>query len=487
MQWFQKLNTFAKLMIAFGILGVILAASGWLAVTQLGTMQSNTDAIYKDQLLPLVALSDIQDDVQRIRQDTFHMLAAADASEVRRLMESARALDQDIAERINHLFGQTTGEEERTKLAHFQEAAADYKRDREQKLYPPLLAGKREVANQAAADLASKYEAAVKSLKEVIQGNQQRALRQYEASEAVYRSSRITLLTLVVVGLIVGQLIAVLLARSASKRVGHAIAAINANAQTLASSSQELTSVSQQMAANAEQTAAQANVASAAAEQVSKSVTTISTGTEEMGASIKEIAKSANEAARVATTAVKVADRTNSTVAKLGESSAEIGNVIKVITSIAEQTNLLALNATIEAARAGEAGKGFAVVANEVKELAKQTAKATEDIGQKIEAIQTDTKGAVEAIAQIGDIINQINDLQNTIASAVEEQTVTTGEISRNISEAAKGSNEIAQNVVGVAEAARSTTEGAGNTKTSADELSKIALDLQKLVSQFKF
>jgi methyl-accepting chemotaxis protein len=265
------------------------------------------------------------------------------------------------------------------------------------------------------------------------------------------------------------------------------VAKIAQTAQVLAGASQELTAVSQQMAANAEETATQANVASAAAEQVSKNVATVSTGTEEMGASIREIAKSANEAARVATSAVKVADRTNATVAKLGESSAEIGNVVKVITSIAQQTNLLALNATIEAARAGEAGKGFAVVANEVKELAKQTARATEDISGKIEAIQTDTKGAVEAIGQIGKIINQINDIQNTIASAVEEQTATTGEISRNVAEAAQGSNEIAQNISGVAQAARSTTEGAANTKSSADDLSRIALDLQKLVSQFKY
>jgi methyl-accepting chemotaxis protein len=258
-------------------------------------------------------------------------------------------------------------------------------------------------------------------------------------------------------------------------------------AQALASASRQLTAVSQQMAANAEETATQANVASAAAEEVSKNVTTVSTGAEEMGASIKEIAKNATEAAKVATAAVKVAEKTNTTVAKLGESSAEIGNVIKVITSIAQQTNLLALNATIEAARAGEAGKGFAVVANEVKELAKQTAKATEDISRKIEAIQGDTKGAVEAIGQIGKIINQINDIQNTIASAVEQQTATTGEISRNVSEAAKGSNEIAQNVSGVAQAARSTTEGASDTKKSADELSKMAFDLQKLVGQFKY
>lgn len=263
--------------------------------------------------------------------------------------------------------------------------------------------------------------------------------------------------------------------------------ALEQTAQALASASRELIAVSQQMASNAEETAAQANVASAAATQVSQNVTTVSTGAEEMGASIREIAKSANEAARVATSAVKVAEKTNATVAKLGESSAEIGNVIKVITSIAQQTNLLALNATIEAARAGEAGKGFAVVANEVKELAKQTAKATEDISRKIEAIQTDTKGAVVAIEQIGKIINQINDIQNTIASAVEEQTATTGEISRNVTEAAKGSNEIAQNIAAVAQAARSTTEGASDTKRSADDLSKMAYDLQQIVSQFKY
>lgn len=263
-------------------------------------------------------------------------------------------------------------------------------------------------------------------------------------------------------------------------------AALENTVQSLASAAQELTSVSQQMAANSEETAAQASVVSAAAEQVSRNVGTVACATEEMGASIKEIAKNANEAARVATTAVKVAEKTNATVSKLGESSAEIGNVIKVITSIAQQTNLLALNATIEAARAGEAGKGFAVVANEVKELAKQTAKATEDIGRKIEAIQADTKSSVDAIGQIGTIIGRINDIQSTIASAVEEQTATTAEISRNVGEAALGSREIAQNVMGVAQAARSTTEGAANTKASAEELARMAVELQHLVTKLE-
>ncbi len=269
--------------------------------------------------------------------------------------------------------------------------------------------------------------------------------------------------------------------------IGEQIRETAQNAVVLASASEELMAVSQQVAGNAEETATQANVVSAASEQVSTNVSSVASAAEEMQASIREIARHANESAKVARNAVSVAESTNETVKKLGESSQEIGNVIKVITSIAQQTNLLALNATIEAARAGEAGKGFAVVANEVKELAKQTAKATEEIGRKIEAIQADTKGAVEAIGEIGAIINQINGISNSIAAAVEEQTVTTNEIGRSVTEGAKGVEEIARNISAVAQAARNTSQGVGEAAKAVRELSQVASRLQAMVSRFQF
>jgi len=264
-------------------------------------------------------------------------------------------------------------------------------------------------------------------------------------------------------------------------KTGREVAHISAG---VAGAADGLTAASQQMKESAEETSNQAHMVSTGADQVNRNLQTVVTGTEQMSGSIREIAKNAHESAKMATEAVKVAEDTNGIMGKLGESSGEIGQVTKVITSIAQQTNLLALNATIEAARAGEAGKGFAVVANEVKELAKQTAKATEDIARKIEAIQGNTKGALNAIGQITQVIRQVNDVSNTIAAAVEEQNATTNEMSRNVGEAARISGEITGSIARVAEAANRTTEGAGEALKAAEELSKMSAGLRALVER---
>jgi methyl-accepting chemotaxis protein len=264
------------------------------------------------------------------------------------------------------------------------------------------------------------------------------------------------------------------------------VQSMRGTAEQVAAASQELSATSQQITSNSEEMTAQAKVVSDAGGQVNTNLQTLSSGAEEMNATIGEIAKNATEAARVAGEAVTAAEAANQTVARLGSSSAEIGKVVEVITSIAQQTNLLALNATIEAARAGEAGKGFAVVANEVKELAKQTAKATEEISGKITVIQENTTGAVNAIGGIRGVIDKISQISTTIATAVEEQSATTGEMARNVTEAAHGASTIASNIAGVAQAAQDTSTNVGEAQIATQHLAGMASELRELVGRFK-
>ncbi|GIJ68171.1 hypothetical protein Voc01_030880 [Virgisporangium ochraceum] len=353
------------------------------------------------------------------------------------------------------------------------------------------------------------------------------AVRNADTAKTVYNSNRILSLSLLLVGLAVALGLGFVIARSIVRsltrvretcealaandltrttgltsrdetgQMGRALDAavvslrgtvgtIDESASSLASASEQMSSTSAQIAESASTASIRAQAVSAAAEQISRSVDTVSAGSEEMGASIREISQNAAEAARVASEAVSVTQSTSATMGKLGESSAEIGNVVKVITSIAEQTNLLALNATIEAARAGDAGKGFAVVASEVKDLAQETARATEDIARRVQTIQADTEGAVTAIEEIAQVIARISDYQTTIASAVEQQTATTAEMNRSVSEAATGTAEISESIIEVAQAAARTSDGVGETQTATSELARMSSQLSSLVAGFR-
>ncbi|WP_436648354.1 methyl-accepting chemotaxis protein [Actinoplanes sp. URMC 104] len=261
---------------------------------------------------------------------------------------------------------------------------------------------------------------------------------------------------------------------------------IGRDADALAGAAGELSAVAGQISEAAHRTDQQSATASAEADEISRNVQSVAAGSEQMGLAIREISRNTSESAQIAAIAVSEAARATDTVRQLGDSSAEIGNVIKLITSIAEQTNLLALNATIEAARAGEAGKGFAVVASEVKDLAQETARATEDIGTRVAAIQQDTGGAVEVISRISEVIAQINDFQTTIASAVEQQTATTGEMSRSIAEVANGSARIASSISDVSTASAEAVQGVEQTRQASDGVARTADELRALVGSFR-
>ncbi|MBB4265757.1 methyl-accepting chemotaxis protein [Roseospira visakhapatnamensis] len=255
--------------------------------------------------------------------------------------------------------------------------------------------------------------------------------------------------------------------------------------ETVTAAATELQSTAESMASIAEEANSQATTVAAASEQASSNVQTVASAAEELSASIGEIGRQVQQSNDIARTAADEAARTNEVVSGLADAAQKIGEVVSLITDIADQTNLLALNATIEAARAGDAGKGFAVVANEVKSLASQTAKATEEIGQQIGAVQTETQTAVSAIESIATIIGSINEVTSTIASAVEQQNAATQEIARNVQQASVGTNEVSQTIVGVTDAARETGAAADSVLQASNSLGEQSVALRSMVQRF--
>jgi methyl-accepting chemotaxis protein len=524
-----------KLGLGFGVILALTVLSAMLAYVKASAMKEIQDRTTAVRMPTIKALTDLQRDLNQAQSKGRQAVLAGNESE--RWEAANKIFDSDWEEiakdvaRLDELSPKWSLQANRDRLADVKKQLPALREVQEAAMKHAVVSERDAVikAGNEFADKATPITEAMKApLGEVADSNDKLLQEETEEMNAESRSMNLTMAITTFAALGIGIFVAVSLSRGiagatqsllvqaeaiaagdltredlkvrSQDELGDLTTAINKmsgslksiilsiseNAMQVASASEELNSTSQQITANSEETSAQADVVSKAAQSVSQNLQTVATGAEEMGASIKEIAKNATEAAKVATSAVKVAETTTVTVSKLGDSSTEIGQVIKVITSIAQQTNLLALNATIEAARAGEAGKGFAVVANEVKELAKETARATEDISRKIEAIQTDTKAAVDAIASISGVIHQINDISSTIATAVEEQNATTNEMSRNVSEAANGSGEITSNIARVAEAAQGTTRGATDTQKASQQLVETSTQLRRLVEQFK-
>lgn len=271
-----------------------------------------------------------------------------------------------------------------------------------------------------------------------------------------------------------------------SEKIRSVVSRVAASTRQLASSAEALSLSSQRMRVNSEETTEKATAVSASTEETTRNVAQVAAAVQQMFATIKEISRDVQDAKRITNQAVARAESANGTIARLNGSSDEIGRVIKVIGAIAEQTNLLALNAAIEAARAGEAGKGFSVVANEVKNLAKQTAKSTEEIGQLVLAIQENTREAVRAIAEIGEIIGQTNGTCEAVAATMEQQMATVSEVDRSVTEVSSEMGGVVRNISQAAVAAQGTTGEAAEVLAASKDLAAMAAELEALIKEFK-
>jgi methyl-accepting chemotaxis protein len=524
-RWLADRPFSTKILLILVLLGAVATGIGALSITRMSALSADAESIYDHGLVPVQRIDQVMLDIAKARRAVLNHTVSSTAQTRTKYEDDIKKYDAELAA---DLATYRAGAVDPAAVDQITTWWAEYQKLRDEQMLPASRANRvaevERVRDTVAAPITAKIEKLITEL-----AAREAATARHQVAEArdEYAAGRTITLGVLVAGVVLSTLFGLYVSRGivsrvrrvayvadgiaegdltrssevdcrdevgamaarldqATARLHRTVSRIGDNSHSLAGSAEELSTISAEISGNAEQASSRAEMVSGAAEQVSSNIATVAAASEEMTASIREIAGSATDAAGVARGAVDVAESANATVSKLGQSSTEIGKIVNVITSIAEQTNLLALNATIEAARAGEAGKGFAVVASEVKDLAQETAKATEEISSRITAIQTDTGAAVEAIRQIAEVIEKINGYSATIASAVEEQTATTTEIGRSVSEAASGATDIAGNITGVASAAQSTSEGVAQTRQAAEELARMSGELREVVGSFR-
>jgi methyl-accepting chemotaxis protein len=524
----RNLPVAQKLFVSFGVLCLLMIGVGTIGLVEVDAANDRLAEVGNDNLRAAGLLGEVRADVQELRVLTASLILHSPAADPGNIEQAVKRKDAEVDEAWSKYRDSGVVGHEAQRSA-FDTALTAYRKVRDDELFAAGRAANMDkylIAQGGQAEPAA--QAMTTALNTLANAENADAMNHIALAQQDATRAKIVVGALIGAALLVALVLGLLVSRAMSRplrrtvevleglaegrlderldvdgkdEVGRMASALNAaldrltgtlrdvndNVTTLSSSASELTSVATQMSASAARSAEGSSTVSAASSQIGMNITTVSAGAEEMSSSIGEIARSANSAADVAGKAVRISGEAGQILQKLGTSSAEIVSVIKIITSIAEQTNLLALNATIEAARAGEAGKGFAVVAGEVKELAGETARATEDIRTRVAAIQTDSAAAVAAIAEIGAVIDQINQTQTAIAAAVEEQTATTDEMSRNVSQVAAGSSDISTNKVAVAQAAAETTGAAAHTGRAAQDLSRVASDLRTSLAMFRF
>ncbi|RAK26459.1 methyl-accepting chemotaxis protein [Actinoplanes lutulentus] len=527
-RWWANLSVLGKVLCAVILAAGAAVAAGAVGMLELRAVDESGGGIYERNLLPIDTLGKVDGDVNEIRATVLRHVVSSDAAEEDEREQEITGFRDELGERWAEYTADTGSAQEEDARSRFRTALDAMFTVMDDELLP--LSRANDTARAAAVE-SERFDPAFDQVGEVLNELSEIETAQATASateaEATYRDGRNTLMVILVFAVLaVG--VGALVARSVSRPLVHVVgvlrrvedgdltvtadvrsrdetgqigAALNATtarlreiiggrmAQTavsLAAAAEQLSAVSAQLQSSAGDVADRAGTATRATQDVNTGVQAIAAGAEQMSVSITEIAANAGFAAQVAQKAMAVAQRTSGQVADLGVASAEIGEVVELITTIAEQTNLLALNATIEAARAGELGKGFAVVAGEVKELSQQTAQATEQITSRIDAIQHSSASATASIEEISTVIVQISDYTTTIASAVEQQTATTAEMSRSVTDAAGNSSDVARTVAAVADVAAATADGAATTQQAATDLSRLAGDLTSIVGSFR-